>query len=109
MQSTIAGAGAVTATLANTTLTMAGTYTGLKTPSTVARLHRGPRTAMRGPAIGDLTIVPGTSGIISGSIELSKEQVDDLASGRLYVQLHSEQAPDGNLWGWLLVQEGRKQ
>ena len=108
MQSTIAGSGAVTATLAGSTLTLTGNYTGLITASTVARLHRGPRTAMRGPAIGDLKITPGPSGTIAGTIELTKEQADDLASGRLYIQLHSEKAPEGNLWGWLLPQEGKK-
>ena len=35
-------------------------------------------------------------------------QVADLEKGRLYVQLHSEKAPDGNLWGWLLPQENRR-
>jgi hypothetical protein len=25
-----------------------------------------------------------------------------LRQGRMYLQLHSESAPDGNLWGWLL-------
>jgi hypothetical protein len=108
MQATVAGSGSVAATLNGSTLTVTGTYTGLRTASTVARVHRGPRTAMRGPAIGDLKITPGTSGTISGSLELTKEQVDDLASGRLYIQLHSEKAPDGNLWGWLLIQEGKK-
>jgi len=108
MQATIAGSGSVTATLNGTTLTLTGNYTGLKTASTVARVHRSPRTAMRGPSIGDLTITPGTSGTIAGTLDLTKEQVDDLASGRLYVQLHSEKAPDGNLWGWLLIQEGKK-
>lgn len=105
MQSTIAGSGAVTATLKGSTLTINGTFTGLKTAATVARVHRSPRTAMRGVPIGDLTATSGTSGTISGSIELTKEQVEDLAAGRLYVQLHSEKAPDGNLWGWLLAAE----
>jgi hypothetical protein len=63
---------------------------------------------MRGVPIGDLTVSGDMSGTISGSIELSKEQIDDLAAGRLYVQLHSQKAPDGNLWGWLLVPEGKK-
>lgn len=107
MQASVAGSGTVTATLSGTTLTLTGSYTGLRTPSTVARVHRSPRTAMRGPAIGDLTIVPGTSGTIAGTLELTKAQVDDLANGRLYIQLHSEKAPDGNLWGWLLVPEGK--
>jgi hypothetical protein len=108
MQATIAGSGSVTATLKGSTLTVTGTFTGLKTPATVVRVHRGPRTAMRGPAIGDLTATAATSGSISGSIELTKEQVDDLVAGRLYVQLHSQKAPDGNLWGWLLMPEGKK-
>ena len=56
----------------------------------------------------DLTITPGTSGKIDGSIDLSSAQVEDLARERFYVQLHSEKAPDGNLWGWLLVQETKR-
>lgn len=107
MQSTIAGSGAVTATLKGSTLVIAGQFSGLKTAATVARVHRGPRTAMRGPAIGDLTATAATSGTISGSIELTKAQVDDLAAGRLYVMLHSGKAPDGNLWGWLLAETKR--
>jgi hypothetical protein len=105
MQATIAGSGAVTATLKGSTLTINGTFSGLKTAATIARLLRSPRTAMRGMPIGDLTATAGTSGTITGSIELTKEQIDDLAAGRLYVQLHSEKAPDGNLWGWLLAPE----
>jgi hypothetical protein len=104
MQATMAGSGTATATLKGSTLTITGTFTGLKTAATVARLHRGPRTAMRGPAIGDLTVTAATTGSISGTLELSKQQIEDLAAGRLYLQLHSEKAPDGNLWGWLLTE-----
>src|SRR5918995_329190 len=81
MQATIAGSGSATAALKGTTLTINGTFTGLRTPATAARLHRGPKTAMRGPAIGDLTATADTSGTISGSIELTKTQIDDLAAG----------------------------
>jgi len=108
MQSTIAGSGSATATLKGSTLTISGTFTGLRTAATIARLHRSPKTAMRGTPIGDLTATGETSGTISGSIELTKEQIDDLAAGRLYIQLHSQKAPDGNLWGWLLVPEVKK-
>ena len=108
MQATMAGSGSVTATLKGTTLSLNGTFTGLKTAATAVRVHRGPKMAMRGPSIGELTATPATSGTISGSVELTKAQVDDLAAGRLYVQLHSEKAPDGNLWGWLLSSEARK-
>ena len=108
MQATMAGSGSVTATLKGTTLSLNGTFTGLKTAATAVRVHRGPKMAMRGPAIGELTATAATSGTISGSIELTKAQVDDLAAGRIYVQLHSEKAPEGNLWGWLLPTEARK-
>ena len=105
MQATIAGSGAVTATLKGTTLAITGTFSGLKTAATMARMHRSPKPGMRGEPIGDLTATSGTSGTITGSIELTKAQVDDLAAGRLYIQLHSEKAPDGNLWGWLFAAE----
>ena len=109
MQATIAGSGSVTATLAGSTLTLNGTYKELRTAATIVQLHRGPRIAMRGPVIADLKASGGTTGTFTGSIELTKDQLDDLSSARLYVQLHSEKAPDGNLWGWLFVQEGKKQ
>jgi hypothetical protein len=107
MQSAIAGRGTVTATLAGATLTIAGTFSDLKTPATVAKIHVGPK-GIRGPAVLDLTVTKATSGTIAGTFELTPEQRDDLRSGRLYVQVHSEKAPDGNLWGWLLPQEGRR-
>ena len=107
-QSTIAGSGSVTATLKGSTLTINGTFSGLKTAATIARVLRSPRTGMRGVPIGDLTATAETSGAISGSLELTKDQIDDLAAGRLYIQLHSQKAPDGNLWGWLLVPEVKK-
>ncbi len=101
MQATIAGVGSASATLKGASLVITGTFTGLKTAATVARVHRSQKPAMRGPAIGDLTVTAATSGSINGTIELTKQQIDDLAAGRLYLQLHSEKAPDGNLWGWL--------
>ena len=107
-QSTIAGSGTATATLKGSTLTINGTFSGLKTAATAARVHRSPKTGMRGVPIGDLTATGETSGTISGSLELTKAQIDDLAAGRLYIQLHSQKAPDGNLWGWLLVPEVKK-
>src|SRR6185436_12502602 len=48
MQSTIAGSGSATAILKGNTLAINGTFSGLKTAATVARVHRSPRTGMRG-------------------------------------------------------------
>lgn len=105
MQNVMAGSGMATASLKGNTLAINGTFSGLKTPATVARLHRSAKPGMRGASIAELTVSGETSGTISGSIELTKEQVSDLAAGRFYVQLHSQKAPDGNLWGWLFATE----
>jgi CHRD domain len=107
MQATIAGSGAVTATLAGTRLAVSGTYTGLKSAATVAHIHEGPK-GVPGPPVFDLTVSGGTSGNISGTLTLTADQAENLAKGRYYVQLHSEKAPDGNLRGWLLPVENRR-
>jgi hypothetical protein len=41
-------------------------------------------------------------GALHGDVQLSRAQVQALRDGRLYIQVHSEGAPEGNLWGWLL-------
>lgn len=102
MANAIAGSGSVTATLRERTLTVAGTFEGLRSAATAARVHRGPNRGLRGPAIFDLMVTTEAKGQVSGTLELSAAQVVDLERGRLYVQVHSQSAPDGNLWGWLL-------
>src|SRR5262249_45425711 len=104
MAATIAGSGSVTATLNGNKLSITGTFDGLKSPATVARLHKGQR-GVRGEPILDLTVTKATSGTITASLDLTPQQVQDLQQMRLYVQLYSEKAQDGNLWGWLLPQE----
>lgn len=104
----IVGAGSVTATLAGNKLTIAGAFEGLASPATTARIHKGTKTGIRGDAILNLTVTSGTSGSIAGTFDLTAAQVQELAAGRYYVQLQSEKAPEGNLWGWLLAQENRK-
>jgi hypothetical protein len=103
MMSTIAGYGSLTATLTGKQLTIQGTFEGLRSPATTVQIHRGPK-GIPGPAIMDLTltVTKAEKGAVSGTLELTPDQIADLRSGRLYVQIQSERAPDGNLWGWLL-------
>lgn len=108
MASTIAGIGRVTAVLNGSKLNVNGTFEGLKSPATVARLHKAPR-GIRGAAVLDLAVTNGTNGTITGTLDLTPQQVQDLQNSRLYVQLYSEKAPEGNLWGWLLPQEVKTQ
>ena len=104
MQSTIAGSGTATAVLTGTKLAVTGTFANLKSPATVARIHVAPK-GMRGPAVFDVQVTAGTSGTITGAVNLTAAQIEDLRNSRFYIQLHSEKAPDGNLWGWLLARE----
>lgn len=108
MQANVAGTGSMTASLAGAKLTLNGTFEGLRGPATIAQLHKSPTRGMRGPVVAELTVARGTEptgGTITGTLDLTPLQVTDLEKGRFYVQLHSEKAPDGNLWGWLLPQE----
>jgi hypothetical protein len=102
MKTTIAGEGSATAVLAGTKLTVAGTFEGLKSPATMAHIHQGTATGVRGAKLLDLTVSKAMEGSVSGTFDLTPEQVDALKKGKWYVQIHSEKAPDGNLWGWLL-------
>jgi hypothetical protein len=107
MQSVVAGRGTAKTTLVGSKLTVEGTFEGLRSPATVARIHLAPR-GMRGPATLELTVSKGTTGTITGSLELTPRQIEALEKGSLYIQLHSEKAPEGNLWGWLLPQEATR-
>jgi CHRD domain-containing protein len=104
----VVGSGSVTATLTGSKLSVTGTFEGLSSPANAARIHKSPKAGVRGPAILDLKVSAGSSGTISGAFDLTAAQVQELAQGRYYVQLHSEKAPDGNLWGWLSLQENRR-
>jgi len=100
----ITGLGAAVANLDGTRLTISGMFDGLRSPASAAKIHQGPVTGVRGAAILDLTVTKATSGSISGTLDLTPQQVESLRKGRLYIQIDAEKAPDGNLWGWLLRQ-----
>jgi hypothetical protein len=103
MMSTVAGSGSLTATLQGKQLTIQGSFEGLRSPATTAQIRRGPK-GIRGPVIPnfELAVTKAEKGTVSGTLELTPDQIADLRNGRWYLQIQSERAPDGNLWGWLL-------
>ncbi len=98
----ITGSGSGSAGLEGTTLAVRGNFSGMQGPATAARVHQGPMMSVRGPALFDLKIATDPQGEFSGKFKLTAKQVESLRQGRMYIQIHSESAPDGNLWGWLL-------
>jgi CHRD domain len=98
----LAGTGSATAMLSGSKLTVSGSFEGLLSPATTAQLHAAIAAGVRGPVIQDLMIPKATGGTISGSVDLTPDQIEKLHKGGIYVQIQSEKAPEGVLWGWLL-------
>ena len=102
MLPTVAGSGSLKALLAGNKLTISGSFQGLRSPAIRANIHIGPQKGIRGAAVHDLVVTKAPAGSIDGSVDLTPSEIQDLKNGRVYVQVDSERAPDGNLWGWLL-------
>jgi len=102
MRNTVAGSGSGSATLTGATLSVTATFVGLKSPATTAKLNSGVARGVRGTAIANLDVTKSTKGSISGAVDLSADQVKSLRDGKLYIELASDKAPEGNLWGWIL-------
>ena len=101
----VAGVGSASALLSGRKLTVAGTFEKMASAATVGHLCMGQLTGVRGESLFDLTVSKsgdGTSGTIAGTFDLTPAQVDALKRGRVYIQIHSEGAPNGHLLGWLL-------
>lgn len=99
---TLAGIGSATATLNGSKLSVTGSFEGLLSPATMAQLHVAVAAGVRGPVVGDLTISKATSGSLSGTFDLTPQQVESAHKGGLYIEINSEKAPDGVIWGWLM-------
>ena len=88
----LTGSGSATGTLKGTTLTVTGTFEGLQTPATTARVHVAPK-GIRGPGVLDLVVTKATKGSVSGELALTPAQVDDLRRGRLYIRDPERKGP----------------
>jgi hypothetical protein len=98
------GSGSVTATLEGNKLSLKGSFGGLLGVPKSAHLLMGSLPGVRGPVIADLTVSPATSGTLSGTVQLTPEQIAAFHKGGLYVEIDSEKAPEGDLWGWIMAQ-----
>lgn len=96
------GEGAIAVKLSGNVLTLDGSYRGLLGAPTSARLLMGPAPGVRGPRLADLKISSSSAGTISGSIKLGGKELAAFRKGGLYVEIDSAEAPDGDLWGWLM-------
>jgi len=98
------GRGEATASWDGKTLTLSGRFAGLPSPATKAYLFVGPAIGVPGTESFDLIVSQADTGTLSGQIALNAKQAAAFRTGKLYVQIDSQKAPTGNLWGWLLPQ-----
>jgi hypothetical protein len=98
------GRGDATAVWDGKALTITGTFAGLTSPAIKAHLFVSPYIGVPGTESLDLTVSPATSGVVSGQIALNGRQATAFRTGRVYVQIDTQNAPTGTLWGWLLPQ-----
>lgn len=98
----IAGSGSGSAVLDNKRLVVRGSFSGLRGPATIARIYEGIEMGLRGTVLFELSVVTGVDGTFTGEVDLTRKQIQSLRQGRWYIQINSETAPEGNLWGWLL-------
>ncbi len=96
------GKGTASATLDGDTLSISGSFAGLSGPATKAHLSVSKGPGIPGSALVDLTLVGDVAGKVTGQIKLDPSQLVALRGRRLYIQIDSEKAPSGHLWGWLL-------
>ena len=104
----IQGRGDATATSDGKSLTVKGSFHGLPSNATDAHIFLSPIAGVPGKSILDLDVTKAGSGTLSGNFTLTVAQAAALRTGKLYIQINSEKAPDnvpwgakGTLWGWL--------
>jgi hypothetical protein len=95
----MSGSGQVHASLQGNVLTLQGSYQGLLGKPTDAHLAMGSLPGVRGPTVAPLAVADGT---VKGRVTLNARQLAAYRKGGLYVEIDSAEAPDGDLWGWVL-------
>jgi hypothetical protein len=99
----IQGRGDATAIVEGRLLTISGSFGGMTSPATDAHVYLSTYIGVPGEIQSmNLAVSPATSGTVSGTSVLTAGQAAALRAGKLYVQIDSQNAPSGNLWGWLL-------
>ena len=97
------GLGTASASLDGKRLVVRGSYLGMQGPATLAQLHLGPVMGVRGPAFADIAIGSCSCRRVFGHVAIEFKPDQGLVRNRrVYIEIHSEAAPEGNLWGWLL-------
>jgi hypothetical protein len=111
-QVTTAGFGVASASLNpdKTEFSLNGVVSGLSGAVTAAHIHKGAKGA-KGDPVKTLTVTGNRFALTWKSSDsdqpLSKELLDELTKGNLYLNLHTQAQPDGEIRGQLLASTGK--
>lgn len=80
-------------------VTVSGNFSGLTSNATLAHIHGPAPAGMNAGILVTLTENGGTSGDVTGSGTLSAANVTNLLNGLLYLNIHTNNFPNGELRG----------
>lgn len=95
----LTGVGRVTATLEGNRLMIEGAFEGMSSPAASVHIHAA-APGLHGPVVAALEITDA-GGAFGGVVELNADRLSELRTNSLYIQLHSENNPGGELRGWI--------
>jgi CHRD domain len=104
MHANFSGKGSAVATLDGDTLSLSGAFTGLASAAIRAHVCVSQAAGIPGKPVLEITVPHAVDGKVTGAFKLDKDQIAALKTSKLYIQIDSEKAPNGNLWGWLLTE-----
>jgi hypothetical protein len=104
MHANFSGKGSAIVTIDGDKMSLSGTFTGLASAATKAHVCLSMAPGIPGKPIFEFTVPAAVEGKVTATFKLDSAQVTALKTGKLYIQIDSEKAPTGNLWGWLLTE-----
>lgn len=104
MHANFSGKGSAVAAIDGDTMSLNGAFTGLASAATKAHVCLSLAPGIPGKPILEFTVPAAVEGKVTATFKLDSAQVTALKTGKLYIQIDSEKAPNGNLWGWLLTE-----
>lgn len=93
--------GSCEVTLTGLSVNVSCTFENLTSSATLSHIHAAP-AGINGGVVLDLTPSAATSGTITGNGVLSAQQAADMEAGNMYINLHNEAYPAGEIRGQIL-------